>query len=228
MAIELVGPEPHFLYRAFNTNGDLLYVGIASNVRRRLATHAVEKEWWSEVASVKTEMFDDRAQALKAERAAILDESPRYNIVHSTHNPPRPWVDRRAPHNTPEGKVAFTSTAIRSGRVWVLQCDQVPGALSQVTRLDQAAEHQREAIAFVAEIPETMVDVEVIPQLDPAVAETINTAIGKRREAEELAASATRQMREVARSLTDEGHSLRDVGVILGVSFQRVGQLIND
>jgi len=42
-----------------------------------------------------------------------------------------------------------------------VQCDQHPGALSQVKRLDQAAEEHREAIAFVAEVPVDEVDVEV-------------------------------------------------------------------
>jgi len=41
----------------------------------------------------------------------------------------------------------FTSTARKDGRWWVVQCDQHPGAISQVARLDQAQEHQREAAA---------------------------------------------------------------------------------
>jgi len=46
----------------------------------------------------------------------------------------------------------FTSTARKDGRWWVVQCDQQPGAISQVARLDQAPAHQREAIAFVADL----------------------------------------------------------------------------
>ncbi|MFT4187431.1 MAG: hypothetical protein QM621_02480 [Aeromicrobium sp.] len=42
----------------------------------------------------------------------------------------------------------FTSTATREGRWWVVRYDQHPGALSQVARLEQAAEHQREAISL--------------------------------------------------------------------------------
>ncbi|MBF4587863.1 hypothetical protein EDF31_101154 [Curtobacterium sp. PhB142] len=45
----------------------------------------------------------------------------------------------------------FTSHAHREGRWWVVQNDQVPGAISQVSRIELAAGAQREAIAFVAE-----------------------------------------------------------------------------
>jgi len=55
----------------------------------------------------------------------------------------------------------FTSTARKDGRWWVVQCDQHPGAISQVARLDQAQEHQREAIAFVAGLPREVISVTV-------------------------------------------------------------------
>jgi hypothetical protein len=43
----------------------------------------------------------------------------------------------------------FNSTARKDGRWWVVQCVEEPGAISQVARLDQAEEHQREAISMV-------------------------------------------------------------------------------
>jgi predicted RNase H-like HicB family nuclease len=51
--------------------------------------------------------------------------------------------------------------ATRSGRWWALECQEAPGAFSQVARLDQAGDMIREAIAFVAEVPEDGFDVEV-------------------------------------------------------------------
>jgi hypothetical protein len=43
-----------------------------------------------------------------------------------------------------------------------------PVPISQVTRLDQAQDHQREAIAFVADLPHEAITVSVRAVLDPA------------------------------------------------------------
>lgn len=63
--------------------------------------------------------------------------------------------------------MSYTAMARRSGQWWVIQCDQHPGALSQVARLDQAAEVHREAIALITGEPENGVEVAVRPELHP-------------------------------------------------------------
>jgi hypothetical protein len=55
----------------------------------------------------------------------------------------------------------FSSTARLDGRWWVVQCDQHPGALSQVNTLDGAEAVHAEAIGFVASIPQDTVNVTV-------------------------------------------------------------------
>ena len=55
--------------------------------------------------------------------------------------------------------MTYTSRAHRDGQWWVIQNDQVPGAISQVDRLDQAADAQREAIAFVAGVSAETIEV---------------------------------------------------------------------
>ncbi|MFT4299348.1 MAG: hypothetical protein QM597_06935 [Aeromicrobium sp.] len=122
----------------------------------------------------------------------------------------------------------FTSTATREGRWWVVQCDQHPGALSQVARLDQAAEYQREAISFVTDLPEDQITVKVIPRIGDDIARTVDQAQRDRAEAERLAQAASENLRRAARELHAQGLSLRDIGVVLGVSFQRAGQLVKD
>lgn len=59
----------------------------------------------------------------------------------------------------------YTVTAERGTGRWVLQCVEHPGALSEVTRLDQAAEAMREAIAFVAEVEAGDVEIELQPRV---------------------------------------------------------------
>lgn len=121
----------------------------------------------------------------------------------------------------------YTATARRDGRWWVVQCDQYPGALSQVARLEQAAEVHREAIAFVAEVDESDVEVEVRPMLDPELANELRIAEELAAQADEADRRAREMRRDVARKLADSGMTVRDVGAVLGVSYQRAHQLVN-
>lgn len=122
----------------------------------------------------------------------------------------------------------YTSVAHREGRWWVVQCDQLPGALSQVTRLDKAEEAQREAIAFVARTSPDLVSVQVRASISPEV----DQVVGETRQLKEEIAEAERramiQSRAIAGRLADESYSLREIGFILGVSHQRVGQLLQE
>lgn len=74
---------PHALYRFYDAQGSLLYIGITLNPSQRWATHSKDKPWWSDVANITIEQHPDRASVLAAERAAILAEGPRHNVVHN-------------------------------------------------------------------------------------------------------------------------------------------------
>ena len=67
------------LYRMFGRSGDLLYVGVSSNLAARLVQHENEKEWWHEILFVEVEHFPDRLSAEAAENRAIKGEAPVYN-----------------------------------------------------------------------------------------------------------------------------------------------------
>jgi predicted RNase H-like HicB family nuclease len=56
----------------------------------------------------------------------------------------------------------FTMTATRVGDWWALECLEVPGALTQVRDLAEAESMMREAIAFVAEVPEDSFEVVLV------------------------------------------------------------------
>lgn len=71
---------PTFLYRVFDRQGQLLYVGITSNIGSRISQHSLTKEWWVEVDRVHVEMFESRQLARSAELAAIRSEQPIWNI----------------------------------------------------------------------------------------------------------------------------------------------------
>jgi hypothetical protein len=73
------------LYRFTDENGRLLYVGISSGALRRFTQHQGDKGWWREVTDIGIEHYETRAEVVAAERAAILTESPAYNVQHNAN-----------------------------------------------------------------------------------------------------------------------------------------------
>jgi predicted GIY-YIG superfamily endonuclease len=72
------------LYRLYDHDARLLYIGIAEKWATRMGQHAADKTWWPDVANVRFEQLPDRTEALTAEREAISTERPLHNIVHNT------------------------------------------------------------------------------------------------------------------------------------------------
>lgn len=71
---------PTTVYRILDEDGDLLYVGIASNVGHRMDQHSEDKPWWHDSAVIILEHFPTRLSALEAERVAVMKEVPVYNV----------------------------------------------------------------------------------------------------------------------------------------------------
>ena len=67
------------LYRFFDSQGTLLYVGISCNWMARLKQHSARADFYSAVAGMTLERFPDRETVLKAELEAIETENPLYN-----------------------------------------------------------------------------------------------------------------------------------------------------
>lgn len=70
------------LYRHFNGEGQLLYVGISLSAIQRLGQHKEHSDWFESITRVTIEQFDTREEALEAERSAIFRERPLHNIQH--------------------------------------------------------------------------------------------------------------------------------------------------
>lgn len=71
--------EPTALYRLYDANDRLLYIGIARHPKFRWEQHANDKPWWHLVARKTVEWCDDRSSALNAERGATAEEKPLYD-----------------------------------------------------------------------------------------------------------------------------------------------------
>lgn len=72
------------LYRYFDSDGRLLYVGITKNLFQRQDQHSRTQPWWHEVATATFQHLDNRDSALFAETAAIARELPKYNKAGPT------------------------------------------------------------------------------------------------------------------------------------------------
>lgn len=71
------------LYRHYDPDGVLLYVGIAEKPASRMHVHARESAWALFASHAEMDWHPNRAAALEAERAAIKDEAPIFNWVHN-------------------------------------------------------------------------------------------------------------------------------------------------
>jgi excinuclease UvrABC nuclease subunit len=78
-----VSVSAHVLYRMFDAEDHLLYVGLTNNPRNRFSGHSKGKAWWPEVAHIRVETFATRDELIAAEKAAIQTERPWYNITHN-------------------------------------------------------------------------------------------------------------------------------------------------
>lgn len=70
-----------WLYRLFDSAGDLLYVGITECGEERFKQHSKDKEWWHEVSRRTVTLYATREACANGEAWAIATERPRYNII---------------------------------------------------------------------------------------------------------------------------------------------------
>lgn len=121
----------------------------------------------------------------------------------------------------------YTAVAEREPGWWVITVG-IDGAehATQARRLDQADVMVRDLIAIITDSDPDSFDVTITPHLPDEISAEIERARSLRVEADKLAEEASDQTRAVARHLAGIGLPLRDVGVVLGVSFQRAGQLV--
>lgn len=111
-------PARTAVYRLFDADGALLYVGMSRDPERRFKDHRREKDWWEEVDGISIEWFASRYKASLAEAHAIGTEGPLYN-VHQTQT----WreqqridalaVSPEAGRNRSIGRKAHTAQARR-------------------------------------------------------------------------------------------------------------------
>lgn len=68
------------VYRFYDNDNTLIYVGITNNPVKRWDLHAYEKPWWSDVTLREIEWFSTREEAEVAEAQIISSRRPKWNV----------------------------------------------------------------------------------------------------------------------------------------------------
>ena len=70
---------PHYLYRYFNEDGLVLYIGITKNIKQRHGQHKCSSVWFRCACDITVEKYPSEQLAREAERKAIISEDPFWN-----------------------------------------------------------------------------------------------------------------------------------------------------
>lgn len=107
--------DTHILYRCFDSDGGLLYIGITGDPGNRFAVHECVTPWWLDVARIDQDGdHASRSELEEAERAAIRAEHPFYNVKD---NPcwDCPTCYSPSPHYFPKKAIYGSFTAVFEG-----------------------------------------------------------------------------------------------------------------
>jgi predicted RNase H-like HicB family nuclease len=120
----------------------------------------------------------------------------------------------------------LNAKAQRSGDWWAVEVPEIEGLYTQVKRLEQVEAMVKDAAAALTGRPESEFNVKVIPVVDESTMETMKAAAAYAKQATEMQKMAKDQARMAAFAMKSTGMSVRDIGSVMGVSFQRASQIL--
>jgi hypothetical protein len=127
----------------------------------------------------------------------------------------------------PATEGSYRAIATRSGDWWAITVAGLPGAFSQCKRLDQVEAMAREVIALMLDRdPADVGGVELDVHLPDQLADNLAALRQSERLADDARQAAAHAQRRAAEQLRAAGMSVRDVGRLLGVSHERVSQIL--
>jgi predicted GIY-YIG superfamily endonuclease len=86
----------HYVYRCYDADGNLLYVGCTNNPQQRYHAHMYWETWWAErITHTVMKVYGDRLTALLAEEHAIKTEHPIHNSQHAASRKVRRTWDQQ-------------------------------------------------------------------------------------------------------------------------------------
>jgi DNA-directed RNA polymerase specialized sigma24 family protein len=117
---------------------------------------------------------------------------------------------------------------VRDEGWWIMHA-RIPRTIiySQAKRVDDVEPMIRDAIAGVLDVDLESFEIELIFDFDADVLDQVNRAREASTEAAEVQERASRESRAAVHALRKEGLTLKEAGYFLGVTPQRVAQLLN-
>lgn len=106
---------------------------------------------------------------------------------------------------------------------WVAQCVEEPGLITQARRLDQIPDMVKDAATLFDEFEPEDLDIALV--VEGELGEGAHRVRLVREEADKAQERASQVSREYARELSSQGVSFRDIGQLLGVSYQYAQKL---
>lgn len=123
-------------------------------------------------------------------------------------------------------RTEYTGRATRNGDWWAISIAGVPGAHTQVRRLDKAVDTARDLLSLLLDADPDSFDVRVDADLTQPERVALEGIDHAKANYEAARAEVTRRQIEAAALLVkDEGLTVRDAAILMGVSYQRVAEL---
>jgi len=120
----------------------------------------------------------------------------------------------------------YHAEVTRDGRFWLIRIPEI-GRSTQALRYKDLPAMASELIEIMEGIGSEDYDLHLKVKLPSSVEDHLARAEVLREEADRKKAEAAAESRAAVRELLAEGLSQREAGEILGLSFQRVNQLVN-
>lgn len=170
-------PRELELYRHFNSNGELLYVGRSLNAVARQVSHKNKAEWWDEVSRIEIERFPNEVDVRAAERSAVETENPKFN-VHWGKRAPRKRSEPMPEPRTPEAlEIAewLKGAGVHASRLGSLSCAN-PKAVRSIYNGTATINTVSQVLAYIrktkpAMTPERIERYHELMTIDPAMSQ---------------------------------------------------------
>jgi len=122
----------------------------------------------------------------------------------------------------------YNITVTREGKWWMIDVPAIDG-LTQARRLSQIKDMAISLIAITVDVPASHVDVNVVAMIVDGIdlVEQRRQIDAEREAARDAELKAAALTVDLVRKLNADHVPLRDIGEAVGVSFQRVHQLLN-